>query len=131
VTDKTIAFVLYLWLTPLDLVGPLQVMCGLELVETTFGMQPRHHAVVVAESLDAVPTDTPLRVAAITTLDEVPEPDIVMAPGGRQPMSARRGSAQLTPYGAGRKWLVVDVDVVIRGVVGDLLGQRWVLHAAE
>ena len=56
---KTIAFVLYPGLTPLDLIGPLQVMSGLEVVEATFGMQPRHHVVVAAEHLDAVPTDTP------------------------------------------------------------------------
>ena len=35
-TDKTIAFVLYPGLTPLDLIGPLQVMSGLETVEETF-----------------------------------------------------------------------------------------------
>ena len=46
-------------------------MSGLEVVEATFGIQPRHHVVVVAENLDAVPTDTPLRVAASTTLAEV------------------------------------------------------------
>ena len=83
--DKTIAFVLYPGLTPLDLVGPLQVMSGLEVVEATFGIQPRHHVVVVAENLDAVPTDTPLRVAASTTLAEVAEPAIVMVPGGGAP----------------------------------------------
>ena len=48
-------------------------------------MQPRHHVVVVAEHLDPVPTDTPVHVAATTTLDEVPEPDIVMVPGGGAP----------------------------------------------
>ena len=83
--DKTVAFVLYPGLTPLDLVGPLQVMSGLEVVEATFGIQPRHHVVVVAENLDAVSTDTPLRIAASTTLEEVPEPDIVMVPGGGAP----------------------------------------------
>jgi putative intracellular protease/amidase len=82
---KTVAFVLYPGLTPLDLVGPLQVMSGLEVAEATFGIQPRHHVVVVAEDLDAVPTDTPVRVAATSTLAEVPEPDIVMVPGGGAP----------------------------------------------
>ena len=61
------------------------MMSGLEVVEATFGMHPRHHVVVVAEHLDAVPTDTPVHVAATTTLDEVPEPDIVMVPGGGAP----------------------------------------------
>ena len=35
---KTIAFVLYPGITPLDLIGPLQVMTGLEVVEATFGI---------------------------------------------------------------------------------------------
>ena len=61
-------------LTPLDLIGPLQVISGLEVVEATFGMRRRHHVVVVAETLDAVPTDTPVHVAATTLLDEVPSP---------------------------------------------------------
>ena len=30
-TDKIVAFVLYPGLTPLDLIGPLQVMTGLEV----------------------------------------------------------------------------------------------------
>jgi transcriptional regulator GlxA family with amidase domain len=69
----------------LDLIGPLQVMSGLEAVERVYGIQPRHHVVVVAERLDAVPTDTPARVAATSTLAEFPEPDIVMVPGGGAP----------------------------------------------
>ena len=68
-------------LTPLDLIGPLQVISGLEVVEATFGMRHRHHVVVVAETLDTVPTDTPVHVAATTLPDEVPELDIVMVPG--------------------------------------------------
>ena len=95
---KTIAFVLYPGLTPLDLIGPLQVMSALEVVEATFGMQPRHHVVVVAEHLDAVPTDTPVHVAATTTLDEVPEPDIVMVPGGGAPTLRQLANPVLLDY---------------------------------
>jgi hypothetical protein len=42
---KTIAFVLYpRGITPLDLIGPLEAMTGLEVVEATFGITaaPRH-----------------------------------------------------------------------------------------
>jgi transcriptional regulator GlxA family with amidase domain len=95
---KTIAFVLYPGLTPLDLIGPLQVMSGLEVVEATFGMQPRHHVVVVAEHLDPVPTDTPVQVAATTTLDEVPEPFIVMVPGGGAPTLRQLPNPVLLDY---------------------------------
>ena len=95
---KTIAFVLYPGLTPLDLVGPLQVMSGLEVVEAAFGLPQRHHVVVVAENLDAVPTDTPIRVAATNTLDEVPEPDIVMVPGGGAPTLHQLANPVLLDY---------------------------------
>lgn len=60
-------------------------MTTLELIEEMFGVQPRHHVVVVAEGLDAVPTDTPVRIAATTTLEEVPEPDVIVVPGGGAP----------------------------------------------
>jgi transcriptional regulator GlxA family with amidase domain len=98
VTDKTVAFVLYPGLTPLDLIGPLQVMCGLETVETLFGVQPRHHVVVVAEQTDDVPTDTPVRIAAPTLLDEVPEPDVVVVPGGGAPTLRQLANPALLDY---------------------------------
>jgi hypothetical protein len=73
VSNKTVAFVLYPGLTPLDLIGPVQVMSGLEAVEEAMGWPDRHHVVVVAERLDAFPTDTPVRIAASTTLHEIPD----------------------------------------------------------
>lgn len=96
--DKTVAFVLYPGLTPLDLIGPLQVMSGLEAAEAMFGIQPRHHVVVVAESLDAVPTDTPVRMAATSTLDEVPEPDVIVVPGGGAPTLRQLANPVLLDY---------------------------------
>lgn len=96
--DKTVAFVLYPGLTPLDLIGPLQVMSGLETIEETFGVQPRHHVVVVAEDLDAVPTDTPVRVAATSTLNEAAEPDVVVVPGGGAPTLRQLANPVLLDY---------------------------------
>jgi putative intracellular protease/amidase len=61
-------------------------------------MPGRHHVVVVAENLDAVPTDTPVRVAATTTLDEVPEPDVVMVPGGGAPTLRQLANPVLLEY---------------------------------
>lgn len=96
--DKTVAFVLYPGLTPLDLIGPLQVMTGLEAAETMFGVQPRHHVVVVAESLDVFPTDTPVRIAATSTFDEVPDPDVIVVPGGAAPTLRQMGNPVLLDY---------------------------------
>jgi transcriptional regulator GlxA family with amidase domain len=73
-------------------------MCGLETVETMFGVEPRHHVVVVAEQLDDVPTDTPVRIAATTLLDEVPEPDVVVVPGGGAPTLRQLANPALLDY---------------------------------
>jgi transcriptional regulator GlxA family with amidase domain len=97
-STKTVAFVLYPGLTPLDLVGPLQVLSALEVVEATLDIHPRHHVVVVAENLDDVPTDTPLRIAATTTLDEFPRPDVVMVPGGGAPTLRQLANPALLKY---------------------------------
>ena len=47
-------------------------MSGLEAVEEAMGSPDRHHVVVVAERLDALPTDTPVRIATSTTLHDIP-----------------------------------------------------------
>ena len=116
--DKTVAFVLYPGLTPLDLIGPLQVMCGLETVETMFGVEPRHHVVVVAEHLDDVPTDTPVRIAATTLLSEVPEPDVVVVPGGGAPTLRQLANPALLEY---LRQVDRSADVVASVCTGSLL----------
>ena len=73
-------------------------MSGLEAIEGMFGLQQRHHVVVVAESLDAVPTDTPVRIAATSTLDEYPEPDVIVVPGGGAPTLRQLANPALLDY---------------------------------
>jgi transcriptional regulator GlxA family with amidase domain len=77
--DKQIAFVVYDGLTPLDLVGPLQVMSALER------FSPEHKVFVVGETLDAIGTDTPLRIAPTATFEDVPNPYAFIVPGGEAP----------------------------------------------
>ena len=77
--QKTIAFVLYPGLTVFDLAGPLQIFTGLsELV-------PEYRTVVVAERVE--PTDTDIRVKMIPThsFEEVPNPSVLLVPGGGVP----------------------------------------------
>ena len=74
-----IAFVVYDGLTPLDLVGPLQVMSALER------FAPEWRVSVVGSTLDAMSTDTPLRVAPSATFADVPSPAVVIVPGGEEP----------------------------------------------
>ncbi|MEV0972201.1 DJ-1/PfpI family protein [Microtetraspora glauca] len=75
---KTIAFVLYPGLTVLDVVGPLQVVTGLSQLD------PRYRVVVLAEGTAPLPSDTPLGLVASHTFDEIPEPDVLIVPGGME-----------------------------------------------
>ncbi|GHF18654.1 thiazole biosynthesis protein ThiJ [Amycolatopsis deserti] len=74
---KTIAFVLYPGLTPLDLIGPLQVLASLRNADPSF------EATVVAETLDPAASDTPLSLVAERTFDDVPAPYALVVPGGQ------------------------------------------------
>ncbi len=89
---KTIAFVLYPGLTPLDLVGPLQVLSPLPRIDPTF------EVVVVGETLDVLPTDSVVRLAPSHTFDDVPDPFAVVVPGGGQPALAACGDQRLIDY---------------------------------
>jgi transcriptional regulator GlxA family with amidase domain len=77
--QKTIAFVLYPGLTPLDLVGPLQVMSTLALIDPSF------RTTVVAERIDLMPSDTPLGLAPERVFDDEPDPFALVVPGGGAP----------------------------------------------
>jgi transcriptional regulator GlxA family with amidase domain len=66
------AFLLYEGFTPLDVIGPFQVLAA------TAGLEP----VFVAERAGSVDSDSPpCAVAAQLSFDEVPAPDIVVVPG--------------------------------------------------
>jgi transcriptional regulator GlxA family with amidase domain len=77
--EKTIALVMYEGLTPLDLVGPLQVFTALR------EFAPQYRAVVVAERTDVVGSDVGLKLVPSHTFDEVPRPSVILVPGGGLP----------------------------------------------
>jgi transcriptional regulator GlxA family with amidase domain len=89
---KTIAFVLYPGLTPLDLIGPLQVLSPLPRIDPTF------EVVVVGETTDVLPTDAVVQVAPSHTFDEVPAPFAIVVPGGGQPTLEACGNQRLIDY---------------------------------
>jgi transcriptional regulator GlxA family with amidase domain len=100
-----------------------------------FALQPRHHVVVVAEDLDAVPTDTPVRVAATSTLDEAPEPDVVVVPGGGAPTLRQLANPVLLDYlrHADRHAEVVAsvcTGALLLAGAGPLQGRRATTHWA-
>jgi transcriptional regulator GlxA family with amidase domain len=73
--EKLIAFVVYPGLTLLDLVGPLQ---------TLLGLRPDYVTVTVGERIEAMPTDTRLRITPESTFAEVPRPFGIVVPGGSE-----------------------------------------------
>ena len=90
--QKTVAFVLYPGLTLLDLVGPLQVFASLR----RFTQQYR--PVVVAERIKPMPTDGPLTVTADRTFGDVPDPEVVIVPGGGAPTIKAMGNPTIRDY---------------------------------
>jgi transcriptional regulator GlxA family with amidase domain len=72
---KIIAFVVFPEMTPLDLVGPLQVLKPLE----NFGS---FEVVTVGERLEPVGTDLGMRILPERTFADVPQPFALVLPGG-------------------------------------------------
>ena len=73
--EKTIAFVVYPGVMPLDLVGAHMVLATLEV-------PPRYRTVVVGARVEPVDVDAPLKLVPAKTFDEVPHPFAVIVPGG-------------------------------------------------
>lgn len=125
--QKTIAFVVYPGLTPLDLVGPLQVLAALAQID------PTYRTVVVGAAKDTLDTDTPLRIAPSHTFDEVPSPFAVLVPGGAVPtlraMADERLLAWLRTAAASAELLTsVCTGSLVLGAAGLLEGKRATTH---
>jgi len=122
---RTIAFVAYPGMTPLDLVGPLQVLTAL----------PGHQVVTVAERPGPMDTDAPLRVAATHTFDEMPHPWAVIVPGGDVPTMAALADETLLAYlktaAAGAEIVgSVCTGSLLLGAAGLLEGRKATTHWA-
>jgi transcriptional regulator GlxA family with amidase domain len=125
--QKTLAFVVYPGLTPLDLVGPLQVLSALAQID------PSYRTVVVGATKDELGTDTPLRIAPSHTFDEVPSPFAVLVPGGTVPtlraMTDEKLLAWLRSAAAGAELVTsVCTGSLILGAAGLLEGREATTH---
>ncbi|MCK2243240.1 MULTISPECIES: DJ-1/PfpI family protein [unclassified Crossiella] len=89
---RTIAFVLYPGLTPLDLVGPLQVLTSL----TQLGLPYR--TITVSATKNPLPTDLPLSLSATHTYAEAPAPYALLVPGGGGPTFRAMADEALLDY---------------------------------
>jgi transcriptional regulator GlxA family with amidase domain len=126
---KQIAFLLYSGLTPLDLVGPLQALSAVPQAD------PSYEVVVVAETLEALPTDSVISLAASHTFDEVPAPYAIVVPGGGDPTLRAAGHKPLVDYVAevgteAEIVMSVCTGAIILAAVGFLRGRRATTHWA-
>ncbi|MGW7353229.1 DJ-1/PfpI family protein [Streptomyces sp. NPDC054784] len=124
---RTIAFAFYPGCTALDLVGPLQVLSGLPQLD------PSYEVVVVGADTAPGATDTPLRLAASHTYEEVPDPAVVVVPGGAEPTLAALADEALvgwirrTARTAGTVASVCSGSLLL-GAAGLLEGRRATTH---
>jgi transcriptional regulator GlxA family with amidase domain len=86
-TTRWIALVAFPEVTLLDLVGPLQVLRGLDAPFRT---------AVVAERLEPILTDTGLRITPEGTFADIPRPDVIVMPGGPGSVAAMANRALQT-----------------------------------
>ena len=128
-STKTIAFVLYPGLTPLDLIGPLQVLSPLPRIDPTF------EVVVVGETTDVLPTDAVIQLAPSHAFDQVPTPFAIVVPGGGQPTLAAAGNRRLIDYvmaadPTAETVMSVCTGAIILASAGLLDGRRATTHWA-
>jgi transcriptional regulator GlxA family with amidase domain len=94
--DRTIAFVAYPGLTLLDVVGPMTAFMGLTrgLVSTS----REYSAVLVAERVEPVDSDTPMALIPDKAFEEVPDPFALVVPGGGVHALKAMGNERLLDY---------------------------------
>ena len=90
--ERIIALVIYNGLTVFDLVGPL------ELVTALSRMRPEFKPVVVAERAEPITSDSGLTFLPNKSFDEVPEPDVLIVPGGGQPTLRAMSNLAIREY---------------------------------
>ncbi|WP_084964894.1 DJ-1/PfpI family protein [Thermoactinospora rubra] len=128
-TANTIALVAYPGLTPLDLVGPLQVMATLAKFD------PSWKVAVVGEDALPVATDTPLHLSPSHSFDQIAAPHTILVPGGEAPAFAAMANERLLAWlreAAAQAQVIASVCTgsLVLGAAGLLQGRKATTHWA-
>jgi transcriptional regulator GlxA family with amidase domain len=93
---KTIAFVAYPGLTPLEVVGPMTAFMGLTrgLVSTS----REYSTLLVAERVEPIESDTPMALVPDKAFEEVPDPFAIIVPGGGVSALKAMGDDRILDY---------------------------------
>jgi transcriptional regulator GlxA family with amidase domain len=93
---KTIAFVAYPGVTPLDLIAPMTSFLG--LTRGLVGTSHQYRTVCVAERVEPIGSDTPMSVVPDNAFEEVPAPFALIVPGGGMASLEAMGNDRLINY---------------------------------
>jgi transcriptional regulator GlxA family with amidase domain len=93
---RTIAFVAYPGLTPLEVVGPMTAFMGLTrgLVSTS----REYSTLLVAERVEPIESDTPMALIPDKAFEEVPDPFAIIVPGGGVSALKAMGDDRILDY---------------------------------
>jgi putative intracellular protease/amidase len=126
---KIVAFLLYPGLTPLDMIGPLQLLNGLGMADPSF------QVTVVGERVEAMDADVPVKLIPEQTFDQVPDPYVLVVPGGGMGTLKAIGNQAIRDYvqaAAETAHTVASVctGALILGAAGLLEGRNATTHWA-
>jgi transcriptional regulator GlxA family with amidase domain len=96
IETKTIAFVAYPGLTPLDLIAPMTTFLG--LTRGLVGTSRHYRTVCVAERVEPIGSDTPMAIIPDNAFEEVPSPFAIIVPGGGLASLEAMGNERLLNY---------------------------------
>jgi transcriptional regulator GlxA family with amidase domain len=130
---KTIAFVAYPGLTPLELVGPITAFYGLTMSLVSTSSQYR--TVSVAERIEPIDSDTPMALLPDMAFEDVPDPFGLIVPGGGVNALKAMGDERLLDYLRFASYGAEVVSSVSTGAfllaaAGLLEGRRATTHPA-
>jgi transcriptional regulator GlxA family with amidase domain len=130
---KSIAFVSYLGLTPLDLIAPMTTFLG--LTRGLVGTSHQYRTVCVAERVEPIGSDTPMAVFPDNAFEEVPAPFALIVPGGGVSSLVAMGNERLINYlrfAQHRAEIVgsVSTGAFILAAAGLLEGRQATTHPA-